>query len=524
ILQVGHQVDGDRWEIVHGVRTPVATWLADALTPGTRLGYDPRLHSVDQVKRLRSAAEKAGARLLPVEPNPIDDLWIDRPPAPLGPIVPHDSAFAGEESAAKRRRLAETLGTRKLDAAVLTQPESIAWLLNIRGRDVPNTPLPLAYAVLRDDATVTLFVDPAKLTRAARAHLDEAVEVARMAALDRALDRLGEEGRSVLVDPATTNEWVRDRLARSGAKVVLDDDPCIAAKAAKNAVEIAGARAAHHRDGVAMVRFLKWLDDTAPGGTVTELQAAETLTGLRAEGDHWRGISFPPISGAGSNGAIVHYRVTPESDRRLEPGTLYLIDSGGQYLDGTTDITRTVAIGEPTEAMRRAFTLVLKGHIAIATAQFPEATTGGQLDALARQFLWKAGLDFDHGTGHGVGAYLGVHEGPARLSSRSTVPLAAGMILSNEPGYYREGAFGIRIENLIVVHAAETEPPPERPMLAFETLTLTPIDRRLVMAELMTADEIAWLDAYHARVRQALSPDLAEPDRRWLEAATAPIG
>jgi len=523
-LQAGHQVDGERWEIVSSVKTPVVDWLGQALSPGARLGYDPRLVSVDQAKRLRAAAEKAGARLVPVEPNPIDDLWVARPPAPLGPVLPHDTGFAGESAEDKRRRIAEDLAARRIDAAVLTQPESIAWLLNLRGRDVPNTPLPLSYAVVHDDRAVELFVDPAKLTRAARRHLGNAVTVAPPAGLERALDRLGDDGRTVLVDPATCNEWVRDRLVRAGAQVTLAEDPCVLPRATKNETEIEGSRRAHLRDGVAMVRFLAWLDRTAPQGTVTEMEAAERLTALRAEGEHWRGISFPPISGAGPNGAIVHYRVTAETDRRLEPGTLYLTDSGGQYLDGTTDITRTVAIGEPDAEMRRCFTLVLRGHIALATARFPEGTAGGQLDALARQFLWKAGLDYDHGTGHGVGAYLGVHEGPARISGRSAVPLRAGMILSNEPGYYRAGAFGIRIENLIVVQPSEQPAEPGRSLLAFETVTLCPIDRRLVDTALMTPDEVAWLDAYHARVRQALSATLGEEDRAWLEAATAPLG
>jgi Xaa-Pro aminopeptidase len=402
-------------------------------------------------------------------------------------------------------------------------PESIAWLLNIRGADVPHTPLPLSFAVLHQDGAVTLFIDRRKLVPGLDRHLGNAVTVLPPEQLGPALDKLAAAGGRIQVDPASAAAWVFDRLEAAGAKIHRAADPCLLPKACKNPVELDGTRAAHRRDGAALSRFLAWLAREAPRGGLSEIAASDRLETFRREGAHFRDLSFPTISGAGSNGAIVHYRATPETEKRLEPGNLYLLDSGAQYLDGTTDVTRTVAIGEPTEEMRDRFTRVLKGHIALALARFPKGTTGTQLDGFARRALWQKGLDYDHGTGHGVGSYLGVHEGPQRISkAASTQPLLPGMIVSNEPGYYKTGAYGIRIENLVLVQPADGSV--EREMLSFETLTLAPIDRNLVDSSLLEEEEIAWLDRYHARVRETLTPLVDTDTAQWLAEATQPIG
>ena len=523
-LQVRGEVPSDLYEYKHLVEDPLTDWIVAALPEGGRFGFDPWLHTIGWVEKTRAALERAGILLIPCEDNPLDSVWQGQPPAPLAPVVPQDEAFAGESSADKRARLAEELGRSGIAAAVLTQPDSIAWLLNIRGADVPCTPLPLSFATIADDGAVDLFIDRRKLAPGVEAHLGNRVSVRPPEAFGAALDALGRGGRKVLIDPATTAAWIFDRLTAAGARLTRDADPCALPKACKNATELEGTRRAHRRDGAAMVRFLKWLAEAAPSGAVTELEAAERLLAFRQDGEHFRDLSFETISGAGPNGAIVHYRVSPETDRRLEPGSLYLIDSGAQYLDGTTDVTRTVAIGTPTPEMRERFTQVLKGHIAVSTAHFPRGTTGSQLDTLARLPLWMAGLDFDHGTGHGVGSYLSVHEGPQRISKvPNTVALQPGMILSNEPGYYKTGAYGIRIENLVVVQPSAAAPMAERPMLGFEVLTLVPVDRALVEPGLLTAAELDWLDAYHARVRDALSPLLDGPAAAWLAAATEPM-
>ncbi|MEQ8587683.1 MAG: aminopeptidase P family protein [Thalassobaculaceae bacterium] len=519
-LQVAQQVDTGRWTVEHLIRTPPASFVRGHLD-GRRLGFDPKLHSVNAARRLAEAAEAAGGTLVELEANPIDALWTDRPAPPLGPVEVLATTLTGLDAAAKRERISTGLAAQDIDATVLNQPESIAWLLNLRGADVPYTPLPLAYATIDRQGMVQLFLDEEKCTDAVRAALGNGVTLRPFEAVGEAMDALGAAGSTVSIDPDAATEWMRSRLEAAGASVRLESDPCVLPRARKNAVELAGTRAAHNRDAAAMARFLRWIDTTGPG--TTELGAAEALETFRSQITDWRGPSFPSISGAGPDGAIVHYRVTEESDRPLQDGSLYLIDSGAQYLDGTTDITRTVAIGTPSAEMRERFTLVLKGHIALATARFPAGTTGGQLDALARQFLWKAGLDFDHGTGHGVGVFLGVHEGPQRISSASRVPIEAAMILSNEPGYYKPDAYGIRIENLLIAVEAPAQEDTGRPMLCFETITFAPIDRRLVEPGLMSADEIAWLDAYHAEVRRRVSPALEADDRSWLEAATAPI-
>ena len=526
-LQVQAEVPGDLYEYRHLVDDPLTGWVADALPRGGRLGYDPWLHTAGWVERTRQQLERIGLSLVPCPDNPVDRVWTGQPPAPLAPVVAQDIAFAGDSAADKRARIAGDLKRNGVGAVVLTQPDSIAWLLNLRGGDVPCTPLPLSFAVLKDDGQVDLFIDRRKLAPGVESHLGNQVAVRAPEELGAALDGLGREGRKVMADPAGTSAWIFDRLHLAGAKVERDPDPCALPKACKNEAELAGTRAAHARDGAALVRFLHWLSLEAPSGTVTEMMAADRLLGFRRVNERFRGLSFDTISGAGPNGAIVHYRVSEATDRRLEPGSLFLLDSGAQYQDGTTDVTRTIAIGTPTPEMRERFTLVLKGHIAVSTARFPRGTTGSQLDALARMPLWAMGLDYDHGTGHGVGSYLSVHEGPQRISKAPNgVALQPGMILSNEPGYYKTGAYGIRIENLIVVQPLDL-PMAERPMLGFEVLTLAPIDRDLVEPALMTREEIAWLNAYHVRVREALEPLLAgEGDAaasQWLRRATASI-
>src|ERR1700737_4721795 len=522
-LQAAAQVDSRSFEIHHLIEEPPARWIGAVLDRDAVLGYDPWLHTPHEVERFRVAAEEAGASLRAVAENPLDRVWPGQPAAPIAPVVPHTERFAGESARSKRARLGRGLAEEGIAAVVLTMPESIAWLLNIRGGDVPHTPLPLSFAILRQDGSVTLFIDRRKLAPGIERHLGNAVTVMPPEALGPALDALAGESGRVQVDPATAACWIFNRLEAAGARLHRAADPCLLPKACKNEIELDGTRAAHRRDGAALTRFLAWLAHKAPMGGVTEIAASDRLAMLRRGGGPFRDLSFPTISGAGSNGAIVHYRATPETEKRLEPGTLYLLDSGAQYLDGTTDVTRTVAIGEPTQEMRDRFTRVLKGHIALALARFPKGTTGTQLDAFARRALWQRGLDYDHGTGHGVGSYLGVHEGPQRISKApNSQALLPGMIVSNEPGYYKTGAYGIRIENLVVVQPAEGET--EREILEFETLTLAPIDRNLIEPSLLDDEEIAWLDGYHVRVREALTPLVDPETRRWLAAATAPIG
>jgi Xaa-Pro aminopeptidase len=441
----------------------------------------------------------------------------------LAPVVPHELRFAGKSSADKRRETAATLAKDDIDAAVLTAPDSIAWLLNIRGGDVPHTPLPLSFAILHRDGTVDLFIDRRKLAPGLEAHLGNSVRVAAPDALGPALDRLGAARQKIAADPGSAAAWVFNRLDAAGARVQRTADPCQLPKACKNAAELEGTRAAHRRDGAALTGFLAWLAEAARGGDLTEIAVSDRLEAFRRNGQHFRGLSFPTISGAGANGAIVHYQASPATERPLEPGNLYLVDSGAQYLDGTTDVTRTVAIGNPSAEMRDRFTRVLRGHIALARCRFPAGTTGSQLDALARRALWEVGLDYDHGTGHGVGSYLGVHEGPQRISKMpSTQALMPGMIVSNEPGYYKTGAFGIRIENLVVVVPVAAEGA-ERDMFGFETLTLAPIDRASIDPDMLDERDIAWLDAYHARVREDLTALVDSGTAAWLAAATAPI-
>jgi Xaa-Pro aminopeptidase len=521
-LQAAAQIDKESFEIRHLIEEPAAQWLATVLKPGEVLAYDPWLHTPHEVERYRAAAEKVGAQFRAIGDNPLDRIWVGQPAAPIAPVVPHPEQFAGEGAASKRARLARALQEEGVAAVVLTMPESIAWLLNIRGGDVPHTPLPLSFAILRQDGSVMLFIDRRKLVPNIERHLGNAVTVLPPEQLGRSLDELAAQGGRVQADPATAASWVFDRLAAAGATVHRAADPCLLPKASKNVAEIDGTRAAHRRDGAALTRFLAWLAREAPKGELHEIAASDRLEAFRREGEHFRDLSFPTISGAGANGAIVHYRAMPETEKRLEPGTLYLLDSGAQYLDGTTDVTRTIAVGEPSAEMRDRFTRVLKGHIALALARFPKGTTGTQLDGFARRALWQVGLDYDHGTGHGVGSYLGVHEGPQRISKApSAQPLLPGMIVSNEPGYYKTGGYGIRIENLVLVQPAEG--PAEREMLGFETLTLAPIDRNLIEPSLLDEDEIAWLNAYHARVREMVTPLVDAETAHWLAEVTQPV-
>ncbi|MDE2228975.1 MAG: aminopeptidase P family protein [Alphaproteobacteria bacterium] len=523
-LQAEAQVDGALYQRRHLVEQPAADWIAANLRSGETLGYDPWLLTPGDVERYRAACTRAGGKLAPLAANPVDAVWRDRPAPPLAPMVPHPLEFAGKSSADKRRELAQKLAADKLDAAVLTAPDSIAWLLNIRGGDVAYSPLSLSFAILHADASVDLFIDRRKRSSELARHLGNAVRCVEPAELGPALDALGRDKRRVLADPATCASWIVNRLAQAGAAIQRGADPCQLPKACKNKVELEGARRAHRRDGAAMTRFLAWLAREAPSGNLAEIAVSDRLEQFRARGEHFRGLSFPTISGAGANGAVVHYHASPASERRLEPGSLYLVDSGAQYLDGTTDITRTVAIGQPSAEMRDRFTRVLKGHIALASCRFPQGTTGPQLDALARKPLWDAGLDYDHGTGHGVGSYLGVHEGPQRISKLPNLqPLLPGMIVSDEPGYYKTGAYGIRIENLVVVTPVDGAPGNGKAMLGFETLTLAPLDRALIEPKLLDAAESAWIDAYHARVRTELTPLLDKETAAWLVAATRPL-
>ncbi|HYC06019.1 MAG TPA: aminopeptidase P family protein [Azospirillaceae bacterium] len=527
-LQVRQQVDEAVYGIEHLIETFHGDWAARNLPRGAKLGFDPWMHTVSWVERMRAVLAPAGVELVAVPDNPIDAVWSDQPPAPLGPVVPHELRYAGKASSDKRAEIAAELKKRGENAAVLTQPDSIAWLLNIRGSDVPSTPLPLSFATITDEGEVDLFVDGRKLAPGIESHLGNQVAVRPAEELGAALDELGRAGRRVRVDPGTAAAWIFDRLGRAGAKVEREADPCMLPKAAKNSVELEGARASHRRDGAAMARFLSWLSVEAPKGKLTEIDASDRLLDIRRQGELFRDISFDSISGAGPNGAVVHYRATPKTNRTIENNSVYLIDSGGQYLDGTTDITRTVAVGTPPAEAKRHFTLVLKGHIALSRALFPKGTTGSQLDVLARQFLWQEGLDYDHGTGHGVGSFLSVHEGPARIAKMpNSVALLPGMILSNEPGFYKTGAYGIRIENLIAVRPAEelgnAPADPQITLYGFETLTLCPIDLALVEPDLLDAHERAWLNAYHARVRGALAPQLSGAEQEWLERATAAV-
>ncbi|HEY0568340.1 MAG TPA: aminopeptidase P family protein [Xanthobacteraceae bacterium] len=524
LLQVRDQVDTTVFEIEHMVENPVHAWIEANLPAGSTLGYDPWLFTAEAAERLAKACESAGATLVAAEPDPIDAIWTDRPAAPLRPVVVHGLNYAGEAAQAKLARLREELAKARVDALVVSDPHALAWTFNIRGADVHHTPIALGFGIVPAAGRPALYFDGRKLDNAVRSSLEELADLREPADFTRDLQELGRRQAIVRLDQATAADALTRLITTSGGKPVRGLDPIAAIKAVKNATEIAGARTAQQRDGVAITRFLAWFDREAPSGRLTEIDAVAALESFRRDTGALKDVSFPTIAGAGPNGAIVHYRVTRDSNRRIAPGDLFLIDSGAQYLDGTTDITRTLAVGAANAEMRERFTLVLKGHIAIARAVFPAGTSGSQLDPLARQYLWSAGLDFDHGTGHGVGSYLSVHEGPGRIAKLGMAPLLRGMILSNEPGYYKTGEYGIRIENLVLVVEGRPVAGAEKTLNAFQTLTLAPIERRLIERGLMTRNEIAWLDEYHARVADALSPLLDAETRIWLHAATRPLG
>ncbi len=526
-IQVREQVDGAQWDYADVPQTSPAAWLAKHTPEGGRIGYDPWLHTGTWVTDATTALADRGATLVAVDINPIDAIWTDRPaPSPAKLTVQPDQ-FTGASSAEKRAKIADWLSEQNADAVVLTALDSIAWALNIRGGDVDHTPVALSYAIVSADGTTDLFVAPDKLDDAVRQHLGNAVRLHDRTAFAAALGTY--TGKRVAADPERVVAAITQALHAGGAKILPLRDPVVLAKAIKNPVEIAGHRTASARDGAALARFLRWVESECVKGGQTELSAAAKLLAFREQTGVLKDTSFDTISATGPHGAIPHYHVTEESSAQIEPGQLYLIDSGGQYADGTTDVTRVMPIGEPTEEMRDRFTRVLKGHIGIATAVFPDGTMGGQIDAFARRPLWEAGLDFAHGTGHGIGAYLAVHEGPQRIAApnypggAAMEPLRAGMMLSNEPGYYKAGEYGIRIENLILIEPRSI-PGADRAMLGFETLTFCPIERTLIEPALLTTEERQWVDGYHVQVLAVLTPEMTDAeDRAWLTAKCAPL-
>ena len=515
-LQVRTQIDTSSLAPIDSATTTPDEWLSTHIGSGSRIGYDPWLLTPGQLARFDRVVNAAGAAMVPVSENPVDAIWQDRPALPNGAVALHPARFSGADAATKLARIAGALG--KADALLLSDPHAIAWAFNIRGSDVAHTPIALAFALLPAKGKPSLYIDPRKLTDTVRQTLTELATLAPPGALVGDLEKLGAGAQTIRFDSATVPVSLVQALEAAGGKADTGTDPIALMKARKNRAELRGMRAAHLRDGAAMATFLAWFAAQAPLGHLTEIAAVEALESFRRATRKLKDISFPTISGMGPNGAIVHYRVTHSTNRKISRG-IFLIDSGAQYEDGTTDITRTLAVGKPTAEMRDRFTRVLKGHIAIATSVFPKGISGSQLDSFARRALWNAGLDFDHGTGHGVGAYLSVHEGPQRISKLGSVALEEGMILSNEPGYYKAGAYGIRIENLVVVEPRIIKGA-ERDMLGFDTLTLAPIDLALIEPKLMSREDIAWLNAYHARVRKALSPLVDAPTRKWLVGAT----
>jgi len=521
-LQAARQVDTKAWSVESLVEPPPETWLTQHLKAGDRVGFDPWLHTTAAAERLAAGCAKAGAELVAVESNPLDAVWTERPQPPIAPVSIHGAELSGESEADKLGRVRQEIERLGVEALVLSDSHNVAWTFNIRGADVAHTPLPLSYALVPKSGRPTIFIDHRKLSNLTRDHLEQSADVEEPDALAAQLTSLAQSGAVIALDSATAADALTRLIQNAGGKPVRSADPVSLLKAAKNATEIEGMRRAHRRDAVALARFLAFIDREAPKGTLTEIDAVEALETFRRDTAALKDVSFPTIAGTGPNGAIVHYRVSRKSNRRIVPGDLLLIDSGAQYQDGTTDVTRTIAIGAPTDEMRDRFTRVLRGHLAIARAVFPDGTTGAQLDSFARQFLWQAGLDFEHGTGHGVGSYLSVHEGPARISKLGTTPLKRGMILSNEPGYYKTDAYGIRIENLELVVAKDIAGA-SKPINGFEALTLAPIDRRLIDVAMLSGEERAWLDAYHARVNAAVRSALDEADQRWLDQATAAL-
>ena len=522
-IQVRDQVDGRLYDYVGTAQQSVADWLGQNAPEGSRIGYDAWLHTRDWVRQATARLAKSGATLVSVSSNPVDAVWRDQPERPTAAMNPHPIEYSGAESAEKRADIARWLTEEGLDAAVITALDSVAWVFNVRGSDITHTPVTLSYGVVRSDGTADLYVAPDKVGDALRDHLGNQVSLHDYAAFEAGLDALA--GKTVAVDPERAVAAIFSRLESAGAKIVARRDPSVLPRATKNVTEISGHRAAQARDGAAVSKFLHWLSIAGPAGGETELSAAAKLLAFREQTGLLVDTSFDTISGASSNGAICHYRVCEETNLPIVMNSLYLVDSGGQYHDGTTDITRTIAIGTPTAEMKRRFTQVLKGHIALATVRFPACTTGGQLDALARQYLWADGVDYAHGTGHGVGSFLAVHEGPQRIAAfgGQGEPLRPGMICSNEPGYYKAGEFGIRIENLVLVETLDL-PGAEHEVLGFETLTFAPIDRNVIEVDLLSAQERAWLDSYHVKVLEVVGPQLEGETLEWLQAACEPIG
>jgi Xaa-Pro aminopeptidase len=520
-IQVKEQVDTKLITPQHLVDEPPFLWIEQNLKKGDRLGYDAALTTMADADKFSAACKKVGAQFVASKSNLIDAIWEDQPQRPSAPIKVQPQQFAGLSAADKLKQLAETLEKSGADAVVLAETSSVSWVFNLRGNDVPFTPVVTAYAIVKRRGKAEIFIDAAKVPEDVRDHLANICVVRKPADIEKSLGDLVKKNACVLLDPTSAPDFIRRALAKT--KIISGIDPCTMPKAQKNATEQEGARAAQHRDGAAMVKFLHWLEREAPSGNLSEWDVAEELRKFRAESEMLMDLSFSTISGAGPNAAIPHYHVDPENCRNLAVGEIFLIDSGGQYEDGTTDITRTTVIGQPTDEMRDRFTRVLKGMIQISMMQFPKGTTGTHIDAFARVALWKAGLDYDHGTGHGVGAYLSVHEGPARISKANHVALLPGMILSNEPGYYKEGHYGIRIENLLLVTKEKQIEGGDRAMMGFETLTLCPIERKLIDTRLLTKEELDWLDAYHARVWRELRPMIEGPAANWLTKACAPL-
>ncbi len=521
-VQVAQECDRAHFEFPGLARTKLVDWLIDAVPKGGTIGFDPWLHTAGEIARVTASLSEKGLLLKPVPANLVDRAWgKGRPRPPEAPVVIQPLEFAGQAADEKIAAIQKKLAAERQFAAVLTLPDSIAWLLNIRGSDVPHNPVALAFAIVPATGKVELFIRPAKVSKDVRRSLEKQVRFFEPDAFSDRLTALKKAKRRVHVDRETAAFGITRRLGDKSVSAAAD--PCLALKAIKNAAEIAGAKAAHLRDGAAVSEFLCWLDGAVAGGSLDEIGAVQKLEEFRRDTGKLKDISFDTISGSGPNGAIVHYRVSEKTNRKLAHGELFLLDSGAQYADGTTDITRTVAIGKPAAEMRQRFTLVLKGHIAVATACFPKGTRGIDIDPFARRALWAAGLDYDHGTGHGIGSYLSVHEGPQSISRAGMFPLEPGMICSNEPGYYKPGEYGIRIENVVLVTAAETPSGGERAMMGFETLTLAPIDRRLIEKSLLTAEDVTWLDGYHARVFRMLADIVAPATRAWLKAATATL-
>lgn len=526
-LQAAEQTDPAVFSVESLVETPPPVWLRNSGRKLT-IGFDPWLHTIAETKALREALEANGGTLVAVEHNLVDLVWENQPAPPLEAVTIQPEKYAGKLASDKLKELAEAVEKAKADATVLTDPSSIAWAFNIRGNDVSNTPLPLSFAIIPVSGEPLLFIDKRKLPIETEAYLTQLSTLRPPSALEADVASLGAQGKAVMLDPALAAEKLRLVVEAAGGRVVEGTDPARLPRALKNAAELAGARKAHERDGIAMVSFLAWVDAQVPG-TIDEIDAAKKLEETRrsvAEGFQMplENLSFDSISGAGPNGAFAHYRVNTQSNRKLQEGELYLIDSGGQYRDGTTDITRTLPIGKPTDDMKRKFTLVLKGVIAITTARFPKGTRGMDIDVLARIALWKQGYDYGHGTGHGVGSFLSVHEGPQSISKRGTHELLPGMILSNEPGYYKPGGYGIRTENLLIVTEPVVPEGGDIPMMGFETITFCPIDKRLIDTSLLIREELVWLDSYHAQVREVLLPHTVAADRDWLIRATEPLG